>query len=355
MSTGTRSDGGAQLGQDRLATDVRRRARRAPPRRRSRRRGGAGRRRRRGPVVTVLTRCSRRCTAIGVGRRGVACSHTRPSTIRPSGPAVGEPNATGPVLSILRTVRRGVDLAAERHDDAEALGGGRTGQDDRVEQVGGTVGAGGAARPVGAGDHDRGVAAVGQRAQHRDLLHRVGAGREHDALAARPAPAGAAGEVERVGQGEVRARQRQHGLGLEVEPGHLGKLLDELGGVERGHGALAAHRDRAAGGERRAPARGGASRSARSRRHHRASFYPCRDAVRDHRRGRDARPGSCAAAARRAGHDVLALSRAELDITDAGAVGGRSCGAARAGRGGQLRGLDRRRRGRERDERCARR
>jgi hypothetical protein len=32
-----------------------------------------------------------------------------------------------------------------------------------------------------------------------------------------------------------------------VESGHLRKLVDKLGRVERGYGALAAHRDRAPG------------------------------------------------------------------------------------------------------------
>ena len=50
-----------------------------------------------------------------------------------------------------------------------------------------------------------------------------------------------------------------------------------------------------------------------------------------------------AGAARSAGHDVVALSRAELDITDRAAVDGR-CPERPAGRGRQLRRVDRRRR-----------
>ena len=53
-----------------------------------------------------------------------------------------------------------------------------------------------------------------------------------------------------------------------------------------------------------------------------------------------------AAAATRLGHDVVALSRAELDITDADHVR-RVVAAARAARGGQLRRVDRRRRRRD--------
>jgi len=143
----------------------------------------------------------------------------------------------------------GVHLAAEGHDHAQSGGGGCPSQNNGVEQICGSVRARRAPRPVGAGDDDWGLATVGQRADHRDLLHRVGAGRHDHALAERGGFAGAARQVKRIGQGELGARQREHGLGLEVKPRHLGKLLDELGSVQRRHGALAAHRDRAAGRE----------------------------------------------------------------------------------------------------------
>ena len=55
-------------------------------------------------AVTIATRSSSAVTVGGSGRNGRACSQTRPSTTRPSGPAAGEPNAAGPVLSSLRTV-----------------------------------------------------------------------------------------------------------------------------------------------------------------------------------------------------------------------------------------------------------
>ena len=76
----------------------------------------------------------------------------------------------------------------------------------------------------------------------------------------------------------------------ELEAGHLGKLLDEVGCVEGGHGrspriaivppAASTRTGRAVGVVRRG-----------SRRHHPASIYPSPDAIRDHRRGRDARAG----------------------------------------------------------------
>ena len=106
----------------------------------------------------------------------------RPSD--PSGPAVGDPNALGPVLSTLRTVIARVDLAAE-HDHRSQAGGLREARDrHRVEEVRWAVGAGLAAGAVGAGEHDRRLAVVHERAQHRELLHRVGPGRDHHALAA---------------------------------------------------------------------------------------------------------------------------------------------------------------------------
>ena len=110
---------------------------------------------------------------------------------------------------------RAVDLASERDHDAEPLRLRRTGQRQRVEQVGGPVGARVAGRAVGSGQHDRRLAAVDHRAQDRELLERVGAGRDDHALAGVGRFAGAVGERQRLLERDLCARQRQHVLGLE--------------------------------------------------------------------------------------------------------------------------------------------
>ena len=210
-----------------------------------------------------------------------------------------------------------VYLAAERHHHAEPGGGRRAGQHDRVEQVGGTVGAGRAAGPVGAGDDDRRLAAVGQRAHHRDLFHRVGAGGEHHALAARGGCAGAAGQIECLGQGELRAGQRQDGFRLRSEAARP---------------AAAARRARRRPGRARRcspriaivppAASTGPGAWSQGRRYsrfgiiaHPSTLAPMRFA--DHRRGRDARAGPPRAPPRPPATTSLGLARADLDITDA--------------------------------------
>ena len=158
----------------------------------------------------------------------------------------------------------------------------------------------------------------------------------------------------------MRARQRQHGLGLQRwTRDQLGELGDQLGAVERGHGVLAAHRDRAAGGQHPDRARRVCGGSA-------VALDPLHRGVVDHIAARlRARVyhtprmrllitgaggmlgQDLVGAGVAAGHEMTALTRGELDITDAESAR-RAIVPARSRRGDQLRGLDRRRRRRER-------
>jgi dTDP-4-dehydrorhamnose reductase len=103
-----------------------------------------------------------------------------------------------------------------------------------------------------------------------------------------------------------------------MEAGHLGQLLDELRCVQRRHRLLAAHRDRPAGGQYA----NGTRRMRIARAHggimpYPSTLAPMRFAI----TGAAGMPGQdLHGAATDAGHDVVALTRAELDITDADAV-----------------------------------
>jgi hypothetical protein len=143
----------------------------------------------------------------------------------------------------------GVQLAGEGDEHPEIAGVLRGGDQGRVEQVGGAVGARCGRGAHRAGEDDRRLAGVDEIAQERHLLERVGPVGDDDAAAGGGLLTGRAGDVERLGGGQRGARaveQRAHGQALD--PRQPGDGRDERRAVERGGDALcggltAAHRD----------------------------------------------------------------------------------------------------------------
>jgi hypothetical protein len=150
----------------------------------------------------------------------------------------------------LADVPRGVDLATEHHDGAEARGLGCGRHGDGVEEVRGAVRAGRRSRTDGAGQHDGRVGVEHQVAEHRRLLERVRAVGDHDARALARRRGGLARHLQGRVERQVRAGQRPQLA--RAQPRHFGQpghRRDERVGVQRRHRARPRHGDRAAGGE----------------------------------------------------------------------------------------------------------
>ena len=222
----------------------RRRRRRAPPRR------GASRRRR-ARSARIGTRKS---SAAHVERlapaHGRSSSAGGPRSTRPTGPAAGEPKATGLVESTLRAWRAAWTSPPNTTSAPKPAASGAAATATASSRFAGP------SAPAAEPGRIAPVRTIGRLgvehevAEHRRLLERVGAVRDDHAHAFPGRRGRLAGDVQDRVEGQVGAGRRAELTGAQA--GHLAQAGDgghERIGVQGRHGPRAGHRDRAARGQ----------------------------------------------------------------------------------------------------------